>query len=363
MNQDTSAAVPATTAIARHWRRVALVWMLAACAWTPAVHLTGSPAGAGIAGILGSLAQTLVHFLPWAIATPLFLWLSRRFPIGLGQTGRHVLLFTALGLILTPAFTLVGVTLARLIATILAGSPLSGALSNFGLAVLITSLFAVPTYTASVAIGQTIAYFERYRAREAMLSHARAEALRAQIAPHFLFNALNAISALGYREPERADEAMVRLAALLRTTLDRPDRVLLRDEIAMAADYIELHRLLLGDRLEVTIDVAPDAWEMELPSLLLQPLVENAIVHGPSRLTEGGAIHLRAFRQAQALCVEISNDAPSSPGPDAGHKGLGLDNVRRRIQALFGSHATLVFRRDSDQARVTMTLPARAEGT
>lgn len=339
----------------RHWRTILAIWLLAAAAWTPAALLSGQVTDRSPLAIAGAFALMVAHFAPWALATPLFLALGQRFPIGLGRTARNILLFALLGLVLIPLFTVISVTLSRITMIAFFDFAAGRAFANFGAAILITSLFAVPTYAAVVGIGQIVAYLERYRARERLLSRARAETLRAQIAPHFLFNALNAVSALGYRDPALADRALVRLAGLLRQTLERPDWTTVRDEVALIADYVELHRLLLGDRLEFSLDIAPGAWEARLPSMLLQPLVENALVHGVSRLAEGGAIRLVATRAGDRLDIEIANDAPAASATPG--TGLGLANVRRRLATTYGERAGLDFVRTERDARAVVTLP------
>jgi two-component system sensor histidine kinase AlgZ len=355
--EDQTHLSPVRVAL-RHWRRILAIWLIAALAWTPAVQLSSAQAGLSPGAALLAFLQTFVHFAPWALATPLFLGFSRRFPVGIGRRVPAVLVFVALGLAVIPAFTAIGVLLTRSLAVAGGNIPTGALFDGYGAAVLITGLFAVPTYAAAVGIGQTVAYLERDRARERLLSHARDAALRAQIAPHFLFNALNAISALGYRDPALADAALVRLSALLRSTLERPAWISLRDEVALVADYVELHRLLLGDRLDFGLAIAPGAWDARVPSMLLQPLIENALVHGLSRLPEGGTIRLEAGLSGDRLRIEVVNGAPAETGTSG--TGTGLENVRRRLAAAYGDRAELVFARTDSGARVVLHLPFEA---
>ena len=147
------------------WRQAALLWLIAAAAWTPAAHLAGEPESYTFLAVAGMFLQMLLHFAPWAISAPLFLGLSRRFPIGLGRTTPHTLLFALLGFVVIPLFTAVGVVAARLLSAFLFGAPSEWTFDNLANAVVITSLFALPTYVALVAIGQTVTYFDRYRQR------------------------------------------------------------------------------------------------------------------------------------------------------------------------------------------------------
>ena len=342
----------------RAWGRIATLWLAVSIAWAPAALLASPGSRFDAAGLASALLLNLIHFAPWALSVPLFLGLARRFPIGRGPGGRRtVLMFALLALVVVPAFTSAGVIASRLVLGAIGGQGPAQALAGFGSAVLITGLFAVPTYLALVAIGQTMAFVERDRRRERLLSRARADALRAQVSPHFLFNALNAIAALGYADPKAADQAMVRLAGLLRATLDRPERTSLRDEVALVADQVELHRLLLGERLGFGLDVAADAWEAEIPALLLQPLVENALVHGLSRLPEGGTLSLAARRDGETLRIEIANDAPKA-ADEVPKARIGLANVRERLDAAFPGRAGLDYGQSADgEVRVRLHLP------
>lgn len=347
--------MPARWSARRHWRQIAMVWVLVAAAATPAVRLTEQFQGYSPDPIAAVFVQMLSSGVPWVLALPGFVWLSRRLPLGLGNTARNLAVLLLAGAVLTPVLTAGGVLAARSVRMATSGIPLSEAFGTLGTAIFVTTLFALPTYVAMVGVGQTIAYFERYQQRERLLSRTRAAALRAQIAPHFLFNTLNAISALGYRNPVQADRAMVQLSSLLRDVLNRPSMVPLSEEIAMVADYVDLHRLLLDDRLTFDLDVSPDAWRARVPAMLLQPLVENAIVHGLSRLSEGGSLALSVRREGGALQVDIRNDAPLSGG-DPGC-GIGLQNVRDRLAAAYGEKAGLEFQHLSASARATVCLP------
>jgi two-component system sensor histidine kinase AlgZ len=222
--------------------------------------------------------------------------------------------------------------------------------------VLITAFYSVPTYVAAVAVGQALAYFERYRLRERLLARAELRALKAQLNPHFLFNALNAISALGYRDPARADEAITKLAAMLRVSLkERGELIALKDEVAFVQDYLGLYALLLPGHVLLMIEVEPAAWEAAVPSMLLQPLVENALLHGLAALKEG-RLKITAKRDGACLKLELRNDAPKEVAPSDG-SGIGLSNTRERLRVLFGDEARLTFARGAVDAVVAVVLP------
>lgn len=335
--------------------QIAIAWVVVAAASTPATLMISPGAGVTLAGAFEVFAQMLAHYAPWALATPLFVALGRAWPVGVGRTLLTLLVLVGGALVMTPLLTVLGVLLGRIVVGLLRGALAADAFASIWSAVAITTFFALPTYAALVGVGQTVAFLERYRQRERLLAQAQVEALRAQIAPHFLFNALNAIAALGYRDPVQADQALVRLSGLLRETLARPERVTVRDEVSMTADYIELHRVLLEDRLTFDLAVEPSAWDAAVPAMIIQPLIENAVVHGVGRLSEGGVIALSVRVGDGGLTLEVVNDAPAEPGP-AG-KGLGLENVRRRLAVAYGDAARLDFERAAGSARAAVVLP------
>ena len=184
-------------------------------------------------------------------------------------------------------------------------------------------------------------------------------ALEAQLNPHFLFNTLNAISALGYKDPARADQALTQLAAMLRTTLkDRPQEIALKDEIALLKDYIALSELLLPGRVDFHFAVEPEAWTARVPTMLLQPLVENAITHGVARLTDSGAVTITAQRRHDQLILSVRNPVAETGTPSSG-AGIGLANARERLRVLYGDAGALDFTRGEKEASVTVALPFR----
>src|SRR4051794_28879357 len=168
-------------------------------------------------------------------------------------------------------------------------------------------------------------------AREAEL-----RALRAQIDPHFLFNSLQSISALTTVDPAAARRMCLLLADFLRDTLAlgaRP-RIPLGSELSLARRYLAIEQVRFGERLRVEIAVTPDAEACEVPPLLLQPLVENAVTHGVAHLLDGGIVRVRAERRAGSLVIQVEN--PSDPErPEGRGTGLGLRNVRQRLHSVY----------------------------
>jgi LytS/YehU family sensor histidine kinase len=188
---------------------------------------------------------------------------------------------------------------------------------------------------------------------------AEVRALRAQLNPHFLFNSLNSINSLIGGDPEGARRMCESLGDFLRRTLNlgARDAVPLSDELALVDRYLGIERVRFGDRLAIDRSVDPEAAVCLVPPLLLQPLVENAIKHGVADRVEGGTVRIAARNVDGRLMIEVENpldpEAPARRG-----EGLGLDNVRRRLDAFAAREARMDVRRNGDQFRVTLTLPA-----
>ena len=196
----------------------------------------------------------------------------------------------------------------------------------------------------------------RTLAREAEL-----QSLRLQLNPHFLFNSLHSISALATIDGGRAREMCLRLAEFLRSSLGMGERetIPLREELALARSYLEVERVRFGDRLRVEEAVYPDFEECGVPPLLLQPLVENAVKHGVGGLLDGGIILLAAIRTETQVSIVIEN--PFDPeAPPAGHVGLGLDNVRRRLRVRYGQTASFDAGETDGIYRVELRLPCES---
>lgn len=342
---------------------VIAAWTAVALAWTPPTAIVDRMmAPHARQAALPVFLFVFLGFVPWMAATPLILALGRRFPIAERGVFPNLIIHVAAGIAIVPLVTAIGAMFASLLV------PQPG--QNFhaiDLAdpVVITSLYSVPTYVAVVGIGQALGYFERYRARERLLARAELSALEAQLRPHFLFNALNAIAALGYRDPALADAALTRLAELLRAAMARrPQEIPLKDEIAFVRDYADLHLMLMGDRFVIEFEIAAEAWNAAVPAMLLQPLVENAIVHGIAKRNAGGRVVVRAGVEKRDLVIAVRNDAPDGEYC-AKSTGLGLANVRERLRVLYGAAATLRFLREPSSAVATVRLPlhvpARAE--
>jgi hypothetical protein len=333
---------------------IATAWGIVALAYSPAVWMIGGAQGQRTS-LIATLGAMLLFFLPWALATPWLLRFSAGTPLGTGRTRRSLMLLALTGLAAIPAITAIGFTL-ELAASWMAGSARTVSSARLAAGVAITSFFSVPVYGAVIGAGQTLIWVERTRQRERLLARARLDTLRAQINPHFLFNALGAVAELAHRDAGAAQLAIERLADVLRTTLSSDAaEVVLADEIALTKDHIELHRLLLPGPLEVRLTISDEAWLARVPALILQPLVENALVHALSRLTEGAWLTITANVDSGSLGIEVVNAATEADTVTRG-LGSGLASVRERLTAWGGEPCTLVTERRTDRfiARISM---------
>lgn len=183
------------------------------------------------------------------------------------------------------------------------------------------------------------------------------DALTARIRPHFLFNSMNSIAALVRSEPHHAEQAIEDLSELFRAALKANDNwVSLEDELAMLERYLSIEELRLGPRLKIRYDVDSAPLDIRLPSLLLQPLVENAVYHGIQPMPEGGVIRIRALPEAAGVRISIENPRPDPPQPSQGH-GMALNNVQLRLRYAFGARSSLDVVEGSGYYAVSLLIP------
>jgi two-component system LytT family sensor kinase len=257
--------------------------------------------------------------------------------------------------------------------------PFGGAIFGFNLHVArvwVNSMpLVVPIYAATLLTAWSVAQARARRARdlrtsqlEAQLQSARLAALRAQLSPHFLYNTLNGIAALvSDQQHGRASDALEQLAELLHAAFreDGRDLIPLSEEVVLARRYLELQQLRFGDRLRCEVLCSPRAGECLVPPLILQPLVENAVIHGLARRSTPMTLTVDAWDEHDRVTVLVSQDGPELPANwSPSTAGVGLANIRGRLESAFGGAATLtVARRPEGGVIATITLPAPAAAT
>jgi LytS/YehU family sensor histidine kinase len=228
--------------------------------------------------------------------------------------------------------------------------------------------FDLLMYGVIVSVNHAIDYYRKYHERtvhtlelEKHLAEARLQALLRQLKPHFLFNTLNGIASLMHSDVHAADRMLVRLAELLRLTMSHPGQPLtrLRDEIAFIEKYLEIERIRFRDRLSVKIDVDPAALDAEVPSLILQPLVENAIRHGIEPHARPGRIEISVRREPGALVLIVRDNGAGEPPGGFTREGIGLGNTRARLRELYGDrHSFLLANHPEGGLVVRLSLPS-----
>jgi hypothetical protein len=342
----------------------------------------------GPAGVTApQLFLTLFEYAYWAALTPVVFALVRRVPLEREDWARRLVFHLLLGFAVAAAFEVARILLVR--PFLLAEFPrarglgwLARRIDPTHALVRLQFLDELVIYLAILATGFARDYFLRFRERQAeaarllaettrlqgQLADARLSALRMQLNPHFLFNTLHAVSALVERDPPGVRRIVARLSTLLRRALDEttPQEVPLRDELDFLRGYFDIQRVRFQDRLDIVEDVPPEALDALVPHLILQPLAENAVEHGVSRLeTERGRIDIAARREAGRLVVAIRDNGPGldagaerDGGPDRSGQAVGLKNVRARLDALYGDAARLdLAPAEGRGTEATVTLP------
>ncbi|MGH8112607.1 MAG: sensor histidine kinase [Rhodanobacteraceae bacterium] len=195
-----------------------------------------------------------------------------------------------------------------------------------------------------------------WRARLAAVARAQFEALQARIRPHFLYNSMNTVAALVRVDPDAAERTVEDLSELFRASLGADGRPsTLGAELGLIDRYLAIEQLRLGERLRVQREVADVPADLEIPALLLQPLVENAVYHGIQQRREGGTLRIIGRCGPDAIEIEITNPLPDAAAPP--RSGHGLDSVRRRIAFHFGERGALETHREGGEYRVIVRLP------
>ena len=299
-----------------------------------------------------TLTMAATEWYVWAALTPFITWLSWR----IRTLGWWRLLILALDGLLVAFFK---VTLTRVLRGAIVGGDEYFQITNLVVHYLI--------FWAIVLAAQVWRYYGDAQQRElrtsqleALLAQTRLQMLSMQLQPHFLFNTLNTIAELVHQQPTAAERMLNGLSHLLRETLHAGlvDRVPLSQELALLDHYLEIQRARFGDRLKVTVTVPEDVTPALVPTLLLQPIVENSIKHGIGAKAGAGHIEIAATRDGDALRITIADDGRglltgSLPG------GIGLENSRARLQTLYGADAfeLSIVNRPTGGALVSISLP------
>lgn len=338
-------------------------------AWLlPAALLVALLAGATSLSLAAAAALGLPLALLLAQLCLTAAYLTRAFPLapGAGRLARSLAAVALAAVVTCALWVALGVAWAGALAALAPGFAELPARYReavpplYAAGVLLYLLAAAGHYlAASLAASR---HAER-RALEAQVLAREAElrALRAQVDPHFLFNSLNVVAALAGSDPAAARRTALMLAGFLRRSLRLAEReaVPLGEELEAARAYLEIERVRFGDRLRVDERIAPGLEELPVPPLILQPLVENAVKHGIARRLEGGTVGLEAARRPDGLLLAVTNERDPD-APPGGGEGIGLANVRRRLEVAYGRRARLTAGSRGESFRAELLLPAGA---
>jgi len=343
------------------WRTIAAIWL--ACGLFDASSTVLFMQAVGQHAWLVIFGTQLVSWLPWVLATPFIISLARRRPMTRGKVASAVALHVA-------SFVVVSLTADVWFAA------LQAVFNPFGYAKSLTFMEAWSTSLpyqllpylivyALILAGTYIADAHEQRVRlNEELSKAQLAALRGQIEPHFMFNTLNSIAGLVREQRNDAAVSMiVGLSEFLRRATQDSHRaqVTLAEEVEYLQRYVDIQKVRFGERLQVSVDIPREMLNAQVPNLLLQPLVENAIKYGVGRRVTGGAVRVTGACENGTVRLSVCNDGPSVPSDEpTAQTGVGLNNLRTRLRILHGEESELQLRlAQSGEAEVVVTLPLR----
>lgn len=308
----------------------------------------------------------LIFSYLWLALTPFVIRLSRSFRIEGGQRLQRL----TIHFLASVVFVLIHVFFFAI-----ASSPLGWyvQVTPFWNRYLLLVLTFTPTnvmfYWGVVVIEHALDYYQKLQERElrasqleAQLAQSQLQVLKMQLHPHFLFNTLNAISALIRESPDEAEEMVSRLGGLLRMTLETAglQQVPFKAELEFLKHYLDIEQTRFHDRLKVEMAIEPETLDGLVPSMILQPLVENSVRHGIAPRPEGGCIKIKAWRDNSMLRLEVEDDGPGLCDDTPRKERIGLTNTRARVRNLYGDEHDLTLRNAAGGGLVvSLTIPFR----
>jgi len=304
----------------------------------------------------------------WFALTPLILWLAAKFPLEKERLLSHLPLHLLFSLVVAlfqqgvDAFILPQLGYPP-------GAPFPSYFAAYKFFVLVNLHLSVAIYWAIVAISLAIEYYRRYREREltasqlqARLAQTRLQVLKFQLQPHFLFNTLNTISELVYKNQEAAEQMITNLSDLLRLSLEKLEvqEVTLRQELEFLNKYVEIEQIRFHDRLKIQMNVASQTLDATVPNMILQPLVENAIRHGIAPISQGGTVTIETVRRDDDLWITVSDNGVGLGDIDisAIPEGVGIKNTKSLTKHPYGDNHSFRISSEPDGGfRLDLSIP------
>ena len=317
-------------------------WTLVGLAFASQFYLSSTLLGRSVTWGQ-AISYSLGDWYVWAVLAVPILMVARRFPPEAGAPWRAAGIHLVAALIVSLVYVVLRALVGQ-VHSLLIDEPVTF-LEIFRPLLVKTFPFNLLIYGVIISVSHAIDYYRKYHERtvhtlelEKHLAEARLQALLRQLKPHFLFNTLNGIASLMHSDVDAADRMLVRLGELLRLTMSHPGQPLtpLREEIAFIEKYLEIERIRFRDRLAVDYAIEAAVLEAEVPSLILQPLVENAIRHGIEPHARPGKLALTARRTPGFVELTVRDNGNGQPAAGFTREGIGLGNTRARLRELYG---------------------------
>jgi two-component system LytT family sensor kinase len=301
--------------------------------------------GVSVARWFDGFKASAAQYYVWAALAPLVLWLDRRLPVSYDRLALRLVCHVPLFVVFAVVHTYAAYYVAAAIGAPYNSGPVTGEFQD--IAIRATLRYRTWIYWGLVSLFTALRYQEHVRERdlqtaqlESLLAKTQLAALRSQLHPHFLFNALNTISSLVEEDPRRARLMIGQLGELLRLSLEHADEeeIPLEQEMAFVGLYLEIQRARYEERLKVNVDLDPSVADVLVPTFILQPLVENAVLHGVATRFEDTLVEVSATRAGDQLQLQVRDNGSGLPtGWDADRDaGIGLSNTRERLRHLYG---------------------------
>jgi two-component system, LytTR family, sensor kinase len=307
----------------------------------------------------GSIRYTVVELGFWLLMTPVMAWWAEKFPLERPALLKNVAVLLLLNVVTELLYSSYRVKLHHFVYPDFPLHSFWGQSRNY---LIDNSVIVAWFFWAIVGIHHAIKAARKSQQREQELVKAQLEMLKGQLQPHFLFNTLNSISWLMREDVEAADNIMTSLGELLRTTLSvsASEEVTLRRELNILELYLTIERARFQDRLRVLVNADPETLNCNVPCLLLQPIVENAVRHGIARLDRPGSVEVRAACVGSELSISILDDGPGISSESTCSEGIGLANTRARLEKHYGEMQSLRYtNRNEGGLIVEIRLPLR----
>ncbi len=354
-----------TRSLARQWKFVLGGWGVYALYMSAASYFVSLRLGSPVT-LLFAAAGDFSYTAVWVLLTPLVLWLVRRFRFEKERWFRIFLVHLAASIAIAILHKGIHGIVFSLYRFITEGKAFSWELQYRQ--ILLFFDYGIQIYWIILLLDYVLDYYLRFRENElkasqleTRLAHAQLNALKMQLQPHFLFNTLNAISVLIRKDPQVARNTLGRLSDLLRFTLENvaTQEVPLRAELEYLDRYLNIEKTRFEDRLTIRMNILPESLDAQVPTMILQPLVENAIKHGVTQRRGPAIVEVNAYRTNGALTLQVIDNGKGLPkGGDVLKEGVGLSNTRARLQQLYGPTSSLTLA-DASQGGVvaTVTIP------